>query len=78
MKLTYTNADHYAGSPPPIPKDPSRQIALLEHTVADLIEALLNEIGGDNPGDIIDRVCADECCKIAWRAWDRSVARSRK
>ena len=78
MKLTYTNPDFYVGAPPPIPKDDKKQIALLEVAVADLIEALLNEIGGDNPGDIIDRVCADECCKIAWRAWDRSIARSRK
>ncbi len=78
MKLTYTPSEHFVGAPPPIPKDPKDQIVLLEHAVADLIEALLNELGGDNPGDVIDRVCADQCCKIAWRAWDRSYERNKK
>ena len=78
MKLTYTHPDHFYGPPPRIPKDPKTQIVLLEHAVADLIDALMHQLGGDNPGDVIDRVCADECVKIAWRAWDRSCERNRK
>ena len=78
MKLTYTNPDHFYAALPPIPKDQKKQIAQLESAVADLIEALMNELGWDNPGEIIDRVCADECNKIAWRAWALNVARRRK
>jgi hypothetical protein len=75
MKLTYTHRDFFTGTPPRIPSSPQKQIVLLEHAVADLIERLMDETGGDNPGDVID-LLADECIKIAWRAWDRSCERN--
>jgi hypothetical protein len=76
VKLTYTHPDHFSGSLPKIPTAPAKQIALLEHAVADLIERLMEETGGDNPGDVID-LLADECNQIAWRAWDRSCERNK-
>ena len=76
MKLTYTYRDFFNGPLPKIPSAPAKQIVLLEHAVADLIERLMDETGGDNPGDVID-LLADECNQIAWRAWDRSRERSK-
>ena len=76
MKLTYTHRDFFNGPAPQIPSAPAKQIVLLEHAVADLIERLMDETGGDNPGDVID-LLADECNQIAWRAWDRSCERSK-
>ena len=78
MKLTYTNPDHFVGPPPKVPSAPAKQIMLLEHAVADLIDRIMYLTGGDNPGDVIDSVVADECVKIAWRAWDRSCERNSK
>lgn len=75
MKLTYTHRDFFVGPPPKAPSAPAKQIMLLEHALADLIERLMDETGGDNPGDVID-LLADECITIAWRAWDRSQKRN--
>ncbi len=77
MKLTYTHRDFFVGPAPQIPSAPAKQIVLLEHAVADLIERLMDETGGDNPGDVID-LLADECNQIAWRAWGRSYERNNK
>ena len=75
MKLTYTDPNHFSGPLPKIPSSPQKQIVLLEHAVADLIDRIMYLTGGDNPGDVIDSVVADECVKISWRAVDRSAGR---
>lgn len=75
MKLTYTHPNHFSGPLPKIPTAPTKQIMLLEQAVADLIDRIMDETGGDNPGDVID-LLADECNQIAWRAWDRVAKRS--
>jgi hypothetical protein len=75
MKLTYTHRDFFTGPAPEIPASPVKQIVLLEHVIADLIERLMDETRADNPGDVID-LLADECINIAWRSWDRCCERN--
>jgi len=71
MKLTYTDSRYFVGPLPKIPSSTAKQIELLEHAVADLIDMYMDLAGWDNDGSVID-LLADECISIVSRAYERS------
>ena len=73
MKFTYTSYsewDQGGHRLPGIPKSIEKQNELLSHAVYELIDALMDELGWDNPDSVCDRL-SDQVNRIASKSYSR-------
>jgi hypothetical protein len=72
VNFTYTPKwSHRKPNLIPVPKDPSERVVLLERAVCDLVIAIMEDKGWDNPLSVVDACLSDECVRMAQWALER-------